>query len=202
MPRTRTFDLDTAVDRAMDLFWEHGYEATSLQDLKSALGLGGGSFYAAFASKDALYQAALQRYRDTMASALLQDLQGDSDFAGTVRQAFLGRLRAAASDPLRRGCLLVNAVGERLPRDTATCDVVRQVQDANRQALAALIAAAQSRGELPGDQDPDDSARFLLVCLNGLLAAAKTDPDLPALTRVLDIALHALQPATDQEPTR
>lgn len=202
MARTRTFDLDRAVDRAMDLFWERGYEATSLHDLKTALGLGGGSLYGAFSSKDALYQAALQRYRDTMASALLQDLQADSDVAGTIRRAFLGRLHAAAGDPLRRGCLLMNAVGERLPRDTATCDVVRQVQDANRHALAALIAAAQRRGELPGDHDPDDTARFLLVCLNGLLTAAKTDPDLPALTRVLDIALHTLQPASDQEPTR
>ncbi|NUR84214.1 MAG: helix-turn-helix transcriptional regulator, partial [Nonomuraea sp.] len=62
MARTREFDTDAAVERAMDVFWSRGYAATSIQDLVEATGVGRGSLYAAFGSKEGLYEAALLRY--------------------------------------------------------------------------------------------------------------------------------------------
>lgn len=75
MARTREFDTEAAVSRAMELFWTRGYEATSVRDLTGHLGIGQGSLYAAFGDKDGLYRAALEHYRTTLAAAALRSLE-------------------------------------------------------------------------------------------------------------------------------
>ncbi len=79
MARTREFDTEAAVSRAMELFWLRGYEATSVRDLTQHLGIGQGSLYAAFGGKDGLYRAALEHYRTTLAAAALRGLEEEAD---------------------------------------------------------------------------------------------------------------------------
>ncbi|WP_179468464.1 TetR/AcrR family transcriptional regulator [Mycolicibacterium vinylchloridicum] len=192
MAGVRQFDTDRAVEKAMNLFWEQGYEATSMQDLTEALGVGRGSLYAAFGSKDGVYRAALAHYLDSMASAMLQTLDEGGDVRTTIRNALLGRLVVAAEDSVRRGCMLVNAACERLPGDAQTRQTALEVTSANRDALERALAEAVARGEITPAFDPRSLAVFLVACLTGLLVSSKIDSDLASLTRSVDIAISTL----------
>ncbi|MFC8661834.1 TetR/AcrR family transcriptional regulator [Streptomyces sp. NPDC057199] len=191
MARTREFDTEAAVSRAMELFWARGYEATSVRDLTGHLGIGQGSLYAAFGDKDGLYRAALEYYRTTLAAVALRSLDEGADARSAIRTMLVERVRIAVELD-GRGCLLVNAVCERLPGDPATRRTVRDVQDASRRALADVLRVAAERGEIPATSDPDTLAAFLVTFLNGLLVSSKITPDVRALEPLVEVALAAL----------
>jgi TetR/AcrR family transcriptional repressor of nem operon len=188
--RTREFDTEAAMTRAMELFWSRGYEATSVRDLTSHLGIGQGSLYAAFGDKEGLYRAALEHYRDTFAAAAVRGLKGGADVRSAVRALLADRIRIAVQRD-GRGCLLVNAACERLPQDAPTRRIVRDVLAANAAAIAEVLRAAADRGEIPPRHDPDTLAAFLVTFLNGLLVSVKVTPD-ATFEPLIDLALAAL----------
>jgi TetR/AcrR family transcriptional regulator, transcriptional repressor for nem operon len=192
MPRTRVFDTDLAVGQAMELFWERGYEATSLQHLTEGLGIGKGSLYAAFGSKDGLYQAALARYRQDKHQPMLEALSTGTNFRAVLRGLLTTLVDDAVADERRRGCMVVNAATERVPHDPATSRVVRDVLQANEDALTEALVMARERGELAPDKDPRDLGAFLATCISGLRIAAKTNPHRAALMRTVEVALSVL----------
>ncbi|MEV6126408.1 TetR family transcriptional regulator [Streptomyces violaceusniger] len=191
MARTREFDTEAALSRAMELFWTRGYEATSVRDLTQHLGIGQGSLYAAFGGKDGLYRAALEHYRTTLAAAALRSLEEGADARSAIRTMLAERVRIAVAHD-GRGCLVVNAACERLPEDPSIRRFVREVQDASRDALAEVLRVAAERGEISTQQDPHTLAAFLVTFLNGLLVSSKITPDVRALERLVEVALAAL----------
>ncbi|MEU9072525.1 TetR/AcrR family transcriptional regulator [Streptomyces sp. NPDC048109] len=191
MARTREFDTEAAVSRAMELFWARGYEATSVRDLTQHLGIGQGSLYAAFGDKDGLYRAALEHYRTTLAAAALRSLEEGADVRAAIRALLTERIRIAVEND-GRGCLAVNAVCERLPRDAATRRTVREMQEASREVLVEVLRAAMERGEIAGRRDPDTVAAFLITFLNGLLVSSKITPDARSLEPLAELALTVL----------
>ncbi|KAA8884526.1 TetR/AcrR family transcriptional regulator [Nocardia colli] len=191
MARTREFDTEAAVGRAMELFWSRGYEATSVRDLTEHLGIGQGSLYAAFGDKDGLYRAALEHYRSTLAAAALRSLEEGADARSAIRMMLIERIRIAV-DHDGRGCLVVNAACERLPADPSLRRIVRDVQDASRDALTEVLKVAIARGEIAAQHDPHTLAAFLVTFLNGLLVSSKITPDVHALEPLVEVALVAL----------
>ncbi|MEU0236205.1 helix-turn-helix domain-containing protein [Nocardiopsis sp. NPDC006198] len=191
MARTREFDTEAVVGRAMELFWTRGYEATSVRDLTRHLGVGQGSLYAAFGDKHGLYRAALEHYRSTLAAAALRSLEEGSDVRSAVRGLLAERVRIAVEHD-GRGCLMVNAACERLPEEPSVRRIVRDVQDASREALAEVLAVAAERGEISARHDPHTLAAFLITFLNGLLVSAKVTPDAGALEPLVEVALASL----------
>jgi len=191
MARVREFDTEAVVSRAMDLFWTRGYEATSVRDLTDHLGIGQGSLYAAFGSKDGLYQAALEHYRSTLAAAALRSLDEGADARSAVRTLLVERVRLAVEHD-GRGCLFVNAATERLPEDATTRRTVRDALAASQDAIADVLRAAAGRGEIAPHHDPHTLAAFLVTFLNGLLVTSKITPDARALEPLVEVALVAL----------
>ncbi|MEW2346182.1 MULTISPECIES: TetR/AcrR family transcriptional regulator [unclassified Streptomyces] len=191
MARTREFDTEAAVGRAMELFWTRGYEATSVRDLTRELGIGQGSLYAAFGGKEGLYQAALTHYRTTLAAAALRTLEEGTDARSVIRSLLVERVRIAVEGG-GRGCLAVNAACERLPESPEVRRAVRDMQDASRDALAEVLRAARERGEIEPRHDPRTLAAYLVTFLNGLLVSAKVTPDARALEPLVEVALVAL----------
>src|SRR4051812_45100840 len=105
--RPRSFDRDAALDRAMLLFWEHGYEATSLSQLTSAMGISPPSLYAAFGDKQALFLETVERYI-TRGGADAEALMGDAKTAREAIARFLEASAAKLTDPkFPRGCMVV-----------------------------------------------------------------------------------------------
>ncbi|CAL9668590.1 TetR/AcrR family transcriptional regulator [Streptomyces sp. enrichment culture] len=191
MARTREFDTEAAVSRAMELFWTRGYEATSVRDLTQHLGIGLGSLYAAFCDKDGLYRAALEHYRTTLAAAALRSLEEGADVRAAIRALLTERIRIAVEND-GRGCLAVNAVCERLPQDAATRRTVREMQEASREVLVEVLRAARERGEIAARHDSDTVAAFLITFLNGLLVSSKITPDARSLEPLAELALTFL----------
>ena len=118
MVRTKQFDQHVALDEAMELFWERGYHATSIQDLVDRLGVNRQSLYDTFGGKDRLYLAALERYRALAALPMYKALERD----GPVREVlnrffaeFLGNFLAGNW----KGCFMVNATAELAGQDAA-----------------------------------------------------------------------------------
>ncbi len=165
MARPREFDVDEAIDRAKRLFWRQGFHATSVSDLASELGLGAGSLYAAFGSKDGLYERALERYCEEQAGALVEALDGAEDVRTGLRRILISLMEMDLAEP--GGCFLVNAATERhdhpptLKRVSGTLSLVES-------ALTGALERAKARGELGVDTDPAQVARFFLTFIQGL----------------------------------
>jgi len=115
MARPRAFDPDVAMDRAMGLFWDVGYEEASLADLLNVMGITKGSFYKAFRDKQSVYLAALDRYNDQVISGTVAFLGDPAQ--GDGRQRILGLFgkvaAAVTADGDRLGCFLCNAMIDR-----------------------------------------------------------------------------------------
>jgi TetR/AcrR family transcriptional repressor of nem operon len=191
MGRTREFEADQAIDRAMDLFWRRGYAETSLQDLLKELSIGSGSLYAAFGSKGQLYARALERYCALQADGLVEILENATEIRHAVRQVLTGMIEADLTDP-SRGCLVVNAATQR-GDDPATVDRVAAAMRQVESALTGALERAKSRGELSQDKNPVELARFLTTFVQGLrvvgqarLGRSFTEDALATAMRTLD----------------
>jgi TetR/AcrR family transcriptional repressor of nem operon len=199
MARPREFDTDTALDRAMELFWSRGYEATSLDDLCEVTGLSRSSLYATFGSKRDLLLRSVDRYVEqrtpNIAAILAQPLPIRDVFAALARR-FIDQIVAG---PGRRGCFLGNCAAE-LPRsDRAALARVRQGLKSTEATFRAALARAAARGELPSGVDVDALARFLTAGFQGLRLVGKVNPDRAVLEDIATTMLRCLesQAATD-----
>jgi TetR/AcrR family transcriptional repressor of nem operon len=193
MPRTgrpRTFDEDAVVEQAKQVFWAHGFEGTSVQELVDATGLQRGSLYGAFTDKHGLFLRALGRYADEARSAAAE-LVAAPTVMPALRAFMLAGIRATAPHP-GRGCLLANTVGELLPQDELAAAAVHAVFRDLELALTKALERARSTGEIPARGDVAAQARMLVALLEGLQVVAKTEPDSARLADAVDAALAML----------
>ena len=110
MARPREFDVDAVLDRATDLFWARGYEATSVQELVDTLGVNRASLYATFGDKAQLFEAVLRRYGERVNGALLETLGPPAAGAEAVRAWFKVLIEKATQPGGPRGCLMLNTL--------------------------------------------------------------------------------------------
>ncbi|MFC5180448.1 TetR/AcrR family transcriptional regulator [Actinomadura harenae] len=192
MGRTREFDTDAVVESAMEVFWRLGYEATSVQDLVAATGIGRGSLYAAFGSKDGLYEAALKRYAERSGAVMAERLDRDEPVRVVLRDLLLALVDETVDDPERRGCMITNSAVERLPRDRPASRVVGSSLDGTAEAVTVVLRRARDRGDLRPDADVAAIADFFVTAIQGLRVQGKAGADRRRLTAVVDTALTVL----------
>ncbi|WP_043615597.1 TetR/AcrR family transcriptional regulator [Nonomuraea candida] len=175
MARSKEFDPDAALQQALELFWERGYEATSMADLVARLGVSRASIYATFGGKRELYLKALDRY------LAQRDVVGELSRPGpalpAIRSFLDSYVAECLADELRRGCMVVNTAVEFSTRDAAVLAKVATSWAGLETALAATLIRARAQGEIPESKDPQALARFLLVLLQGLRVLGRADPD-------------------------
>ena len=152
MGRPRTFDRELAVDQALHLFWQHGYDATSLAQLKA--GLGGGisapSFYAAFGSKEALFDECVQRYLATYAR--VTEYLWDENLLPrkAVETALRQSARMQCDDGHPKGCMVaLGVMSAPSPENTRVADGLTQSRLRTRAGIVACVERAISAGQLP-----------------------------------------------------
>ena len=109
MARVKSFDQDVAVKQAMNLFWEKGYESTSLADLTQTLGIGKGSFYLTFRSKENLFLQCIEKYTDSNFPFLDQALASESNFIKSIEKLLENYIDGLLSDKKRKGCFMANS---------------------------------------------------------------------------------------------
>ncbi|WP_067817327.1 TetR/AcrR family transcriptional regulator [Actinomadura kijaniata] len=192
MGRPKQFDPDVAVERAMQVFWRKGYNATTPQDLVDALGIGKGSLYHAFGSKHGLYERALERYRDGQAALLVDLLDRPVPVRERLRGVLLLLVDMDMADPDRRGCMAINAAAERAGVDRAATDLVRRMFDRTEEAFRTLVEEGQRDGEIDPARDARALGSLLLTTLVGMRLLARTAEGPERLNRVVDAVLDSL----------
>jgi len=187
--RPREFDVDQAVERALNLFWRRGYEGTSMSDLTAALGITRASLYAAFGNKEALFQRAMDRY-EAKAGAYRIAADQAATSLDAVHLWLTGPVELHGDKQNPPGCLGVQGAlacgveSEAVRRDLAAR---RQRGEA---AIRRRLQRAAKEHDLPGDDDPADLARYLSALIYGMAVLAAGGATRAELRGVSDVALR------------
>ena len=188
--RPRTFDLDRALDRALEVFWRKGYAGASLSDLTKAMRINRPSLYAAFGDKEQLFRRALDRYAKGPAAYVCEAMKEPT--ARAVVERLLYSSADAMSDSRNpRGCLFVQ--GGLTCGDEAS-SVKRELssrREAGEEALSQRLKRAKAEGDLPADSDPAGLARYVTTIAQGMSVQAAGGASRAELRRIVDIALRA-----------
>ncbi|TNC24209.1 TetR/AcrR family transcriptional regulator [Amycolatopsis alkalitolerans] len=193
MGRTRSFDLDDALDTAVEMFWRQGFEATSIQNLCQAMEIQPGSVYAAFGSKRELFVATVRRYVETVSADAAERLTGVESGLQGLRDYFAHLVDAMVEGKRRWGCLITNSLVELTQRDPELAGLLTEHLARLRAAFAAALARAAGDGELRPGAGPE-SAGLLVAVVQGMNVLAKTRPGRAELQAVADSALAGLTP--------
>ena len=192
MARLKAFDEERAIDRAVDCFWSHGYEATSVRDLGEAMGIGGASLYNAFGDKRALFAKCLERYANRSSRERMARIE-EKHFPKEAIRTFLGEIiERSLKDPDCKGCLLVNSALDVAPHDAKVGKAVAGYLDEIRDFFRRNIEAARRAGTVPKAIDADSVSGHLLGVLMGIRALTRVKPDRKLLESVARPALALL----------
>ncbi len=190
MGRPQAFDRNDLLDKAMQVFWDKGYDAASIQDLVEATGVNRGSIYHAFGDKARLFEAVIEHYlADSAVRRIIATAETASpraEIEGLFRQA----VEAGVTVNAHRGCLMVNSAGEGRTRKVA--DKVSLNSHLLEDALTRLVERGQGNGQIVRWRDARAMGRFLNACILGMSTRARIDPDRDVLQSIADMAISTL----------
>jgi AcrR family transcriptional regulator len=185
------FDKDAALEAAMLLFWERGYEGTSMADLTAAMGLNPSSIYAAFGDKHALFSLAAKRYMESRAQYATKALE-EPTLKRVVRALFDNTVAFLTTPGHPPTCMtLAGAMGCSVDATPAR-DLMTEVRKQNQVAIRERLLIARMSGELPKEINVDDYTRYLSTILAGLSVQAANGSTKAELKRTSQMALRHL----------
>lgn len=199
--RPRSFCVDQAADRAMNVFWRKGYEGASLSDLTAAMGINAPSLYAAFGSKEGLFRAVLERY-DERRKGFMEKVLSAPDAFG-VAQNYLEGIAEFAADTNGGmnppGCLLVQSGS---CSDSAIPEEVARHRAEKEQTLRKRFEQAKKDGDLPKSADPTTLARYLSAMANGICMQATAGASAGDLRDIARMALASWPVQAETKPKK
>lgn len=188
--RPRAFCPDQALDRALQVFWQKGYEGASLSDLTTAMGINRPSLYATFGDKETLFRKALDRYEKGPGGYVSEALNQP-----TARAAVEALLRGAAQVQTAScnpgGCLFVHGALSTGTESEALRQELIARRGAGENTIRERLERAQTEGDLPASVNPADLARFVVTVIHGMAVQAASGATLADLERVIDLAMCA-----------
>jgi AcrR family transcriptional regulator len=199
--RPRSFCTDTVLDRALTVFWQHGYEGASIADLTAAMGINTPSLYAAFGSKEGLFRAVLERY-DARRKVFMDEVLAGTN-AKTVARLFLEGVAKFSADTSGRnppGCFSVQSGLSCTERDIP--DALAKYRADKERLLRERFERARKEGDLPKNADPAALARYLMTVANGMCVQASTGSSTRDLLATAELALAAWPGAQAQKSRR
>ncbi len=194
MPRPREFDRDDVINRALRLFWERGYEATSIRDLIDATGISSSSMYEAFGDKRGLFLVALGRFCEWERVRIAHMAREASSPEQFVSGLFGSIEDAVQSTSAAQGSLAFNTMVEFGTRDPDVTQLLLAHHAGIAQIVADVIRAGQAAGTVTSRQDPLELAYAIVSALHGVATLKGVKPDFPhaaAITAIIIRLLHA-----------
>jgi len=192
MPWEKSFDTEAALEKAMQVFWAKGYSATSMADLTGSMQINKGSLYNAYGSKEKLFIAAVAKYDLEHRRQMLAKLDAIDDPVEAVSTLFDTFLKQSVTDDLLKGCLLVNTALELASHGEAVRDMVTMALNDFEAFFRRLVARAQTRGQIPADIKPDETAKGLLTLVVGLRVLARGATPADSLFSIKSQAIRLL----------
>jgi len=190
MARPRSFDPDQALDLARDVFWQKGFQATSLDDITAATGLAKPSLYAAFGDKNALFLKILERYHARIVAHAERVINGGPSARDAVHTWLTGFVPFCSGVKGKRGCLSINTSADGAAEQKG---VRKQVEAFNRKLEELLRDRLRTdRNQFAEGFDPDATAHTIMAIYTGLMVMAKDAPDAARVRATLDQVLKLL----------
>jgi TetR/AcrR family transcriptional repressor of nem operon len=190
MARSKEFDIDTVLGKAMTIFWQQGYEKTSMQDLVSGMGIHKRSMYDTFGDKHTLYMKVMERYTEIISAKMEERVKGLPSAKGAIRLLFETTVHKEDTEP--KGCLLVNTAVELSYHDSVAVAKVNQSFMNYERLLEQLVRHGQENGEISGKHLPTVLSFYLHNALVGLRVMVKTTSDQQKLDGIIDTTLAIL----------
>jgi TetR/AcrR family transcriptional regulator, copper-responsive repressor len=197
--RPRSFERDEALERAIAVFWERGYDATSIAQLTETLGIGAPSLYAAFGDKRTLFFEAVDRYLRTYAAFTERALAEEPKARDAVERLLRDAAAAYTRSDRPRGCLLITAATNCSPQSADVAARLRELRAVGARALEDKIARS---GELPAHTDARAVASFYGAVLQGMSAQARDGASRAELEQIAAAALRAWPAAAGDTAVR
>jgi AcrR family transcriptional regulator len=189
--RPRCFDLEEALDRSLLLFWEKGFQNTSLDEIAEAVGVKKPSLYAAFGDKEMLFRKVLQRYSGKL-SEPIQALDRYNDIREAVDAFIELGIVGGCSKGHPRGCLLASAFADSTLLPPNLVKEIKALVNQADQAVAQRLKRAVHAGQLPADFDVKGTAKFLITLMHGIALRVRAGESRAALRRTKKAALRCL----------
>jgi AcrR family transcriptional regulator len=197
MARPRAFDEAEVLDRAMEVFWRHGYDGASFATLTKAMGMNSPSIYAAFGGKQDLFEAVLDRYR-TIRSTQRDEVMSAPTARDVAERFLFGSIDVLAASDTPRGCFTIQAAAAAGIGADEAPRMLRNYRKAGREALTRRLERARDEGDLPSDADPQALANFLFTIYCGLAVQAADGASKADLRSCAELALRSWPSARDQ----
>lgn len=185
--RPREFDRDKALETALDLFWRQGYEGTSIADLTKAMGITPPSLYAAFGSKERLYQEVLDLYSATLGAYARTSLAEEP----TAKAAIERMLREAGTVYAARGCMLIGGALACAPENASVATDLARRRGLGTSAIVERLERAAAEGELPPDTDTAGLGAYYASVIQGLSVQARDGAAPHILAAIVALAMAA-----------
>ncbi|SED91686.1 transcriptional regulator, TetR family [Rhizobiales bacterium GAS191] len=184
--------MDKTLDKAVRVFRERGYHATSIGDLAVAMELASGSIYKAFRDKRAVFLAAFDRYTAVRSEQLRRVANTAKSGRAKLRDALTFYAESSQGAEGRRGCLVVGSAVELAAFDPEVAARVKGALRKNEAVLADLIRQGQADGSVPSSIDGEATSRLMVCLTQGLRVVGKTGRSRAELATVIDIAMKLL----------
>ena len=192
MARTKEFDKQKVLTKAMYAFLRYGYEGTSMQTLVSTMGINRGSLYDTFGDKRSLFLAAIAHYEATIVKDTIACLMQPEADKQTIISLFRGLVVDMAKEENCYGCLMTNSAVELCPHDAEAKSKIELHFCAIAKAFKQALTKAKAKGEIDSKLDLDSIAKYLTSSLQGLRVMGKVNRDPQTLNRIVDIILSVL----------
>ncbi|MEB2271922.1 TetR/AcrR family transcriptional regulator [Bacillus safensis] len=190
MARSKEFDEKAVLRKAMELFWEQGYEKTSMQDLVNHMGIHRRSIYDTFGDKRSLFLASLNYYEELIVNEMKSIISSTSSIKQAIRDVFIFVLNSIEQYP--KGCLSVNAATELSLLDKEIGRIVTKMFNRTEDMFNNLIKRGQTSGEISKEIKSDNISRFLHNNLVGIRVLIKTNYSKKELESIINLALSVL----------
>ena len=170
--RPASFSRESAIDRAMQLFWSEGYLAVTAKELAEAMGIQRSSFYNSFGDRESVFSEALEAYVRQAPDGALEAIGAGEPVLPAIVECLRDLCRARSADP--RGCLVCNSVAELVGVDTSLGPFLEEAIRRRTDRMRALFRQAVEQGELEPAADPTDLANAFMTFLLGINLASKS----------------------------
>lgn len=192
MPRTKQFCEEEVLNKAMVLFWEKGFHATSMQDLVSNLGINRASLYDTFGGKEALFDKAFAHYLKNTSSWLQQLFDTASSIKEGFKSLFDQAVEEAVTDKLHKGCFVVNTTTELTPGSVKIETTLLGHKKQMEQLFVGFVQKGINIGEISPTKNAQEIGLMLFTLYNGIRVVSKVDTDSKKLQKVINSGLSIL----------
>lgn len=188
--RPRVFDMDEALDKALEIFWKRGYEGASIAELTETLGINKPSLYAAFGNKEELFNKTLSRYVAGPVAFIQEAINQPSAYE--VAQSFLTKaVEFFTNTKHPKGCLIVQAALSVSADSLLVQDLLTKYRYSYEQQLAKRFEKAKEEGDLPTDANAETLAKFLSTLHQGMSVQVTSGASKEELMQVVEFALKS-----------